>query len=583
MLEKNKIKKIGIIILFIISLITMVFSLYNNNFKNRISLDKILDNIDNVEVGNTTFALMIQKDDGTYDKSSSTKWPTGMKFNNELSNCLDIYGNKMTNVLSYDVTNNLVYANVTGTAYCYVYFDIDNTPPQSFTFFLGDSSNPMYSTSITTSTYLKWKDNDVAYYCLTTVNDSSSCTWKSASGISMTPNYTFTGEEGEKIVYAFLKDYVGNVSESVSDTIILDTKAPVINSVIKTSDEKTSITINVDAFDETSGINTYYYRIYYPSGISGLMSSTNNTYTFTGLDAGTSYTIEVYIRDNAGLQTAEKTYVFETKTVPLYEEVMERKTTGYNTTMEGGLYRYQGTTANNYVCFGTSNKSTCLNNKSLYMYRIIGIDANNQIKLIKQKALVNTSSWDTDDDNEINYNESDAYKALNDYRFLNEDYYYTYMQDATWLNKIVDYNWKYGVVTSTNTSVANMYNLENSWTSTVNAKVGLMYLHDYYYSSQSGGRNCSYANGDLANCKASWLHLSNNDSYPPNSDKFEWLIPRYGTNGLGYRAWAIDVDGDVTTVVTHVQYTIRPVFFLKDSVGYLNGSGTINDPFLIKS
>ena len=44
---------------------------------------------------------------------------------------------------------------------------------------------------------------------------------------------------------------------------------------------------------------------------------------------------------------------------PAGNAILTLKPTGLNTTMEGGLYRYQGTSVNNYICFGISTKSTC--------------------------------------------------------------------------------------------------------------------------------------------------------------------------------------------------------------------------------
>jgi len=46
-------------------------------------------------------------------------------------------------------------------------------------------------------------------------------------------------------------------------------------------------------------------------------------------------------------------------------------------TIYGGMYRYRGADGevDNYICFGTSNTETCVNNPDEYMYRIIGVDS----------------------------------------------------------------------------------------------------------------------------------------------------------------------------------------------------------------
>ena len=88
-------------------------------------------------------------------------------------------------------------------------------------------------------------------------------------------------------------------------------------------------------------------------------------------------------------------YFDEIPPVPVAQYLLENPTSGLNTTEEGGLYRYQGTndTVNNYICFGTSDKSTCTGNTDIYMYRIIGINEDGQLKLIKKEALNTTYAW----------------------------------------------------------------------------------------------------------------------------------------------------------------------------------------------
>ena len=58
---------------------------------------------------------------------------------------------------------------------------------------------------------------------------------------------------------------------------------------------------------------------------------------------------------------------------------------------QGDMYRYQGTSElvnDNYICFGTDNKEECTNDEDHYMYRIIGITPEGEMKLIKQTPIV---------------------------------------------------------------------------------------------------------------------------------------------------------------------------------------------------
>ncbi len=243
--------------------------------------------------------------------------------------------------------------------------------------------------------------------------------------------------------------------------------------------------------------------------------------------------------------------------------------------MEGGLYRYQGTTADNYICFGTSDKSTCTGNTDAYMYRIIGINSSGQLKLIKKEALNSAMQWYSSSASNITWPNSTIYSSINGSSFLNNT---TYVPSG-WSSKIATTSWKYGDNTTYNTTAANLYSIENAWTSTTSAKIGLMYLHDYYYG-MSGGNNCS-ASGAYSTCKTSWIFLSNSDSGAPFDG--EWTMSRYGyydTYG-GYVAWGVASGGHVYTGYLASTSSVRPVFFLTSDVTITGGTGTIEDPFII--
>ena len=75
------------------------------------------------------------------------------------------------------------------------------------------------SSSLKNKIYLFWEDNDVASYCLSTTNSSSNCDWKeSENQKNITVDYSFASE-GEKTLYAYLKDKSGLISEGSSAQI----------------------------------------------------------------------------------------------------------------------------------------------------------------------------------------------------------------------------------------------------------------------------------------------------------------------------------------------------------------------------
>ena len=242
--------------------------------------------------------------------------------------------------------------------------------------------------------------------------------------------------------------------------------------------------------------------------------------------------------------------------------------TGLSSELVGGLYRYQGVqdvnnTVDNYICFGTTNKSDCVSDTDKYMYRIIGINTSGQMKLIKKEALNTAYAWNSTSG--ANWPQSDLYAGLNGSYFLTNT---TYISDSTWSNRIAMVNWLYGRVNNGNVLASEVYNIESNLSDSVNAKIGLMYLHDYYYGLP-GGNNC---NSSASTCRKSWIYISNNDNNPPYNQ--EWFC---------VNNWRIFNDGQARDSTSNsAELMVRPVFFLRASERIASGSGTITDPYILE-
>ena len=113
---------------------------------------------------------------------------------------------------------------------------------------------------------------------------------------STSPNYTFS-ELTPNTAYTFQVYAVDTEGyESNEETIEVTTDNyvnPVVNSVTATNVSNDSITVSVSASAGTNAIQTYYYSI----NNGSYKSSSSNTHTFSGLSAGTSYSIRVYVTD----------------------------------------------------------------------------------------------------------------------------------------------------------------------------------------------------------------------------------------------------------------------------------------------
>ncbi len=268
-------------------------------------------------------------------------------------------------------------------------------------------------------------------------------------------------------------------------------------------------------------------------------------------------------------------------------------------TSVGGMHRYQGTgDVNNYICLGDD----CGTNGN-DLYRIIGITDDGEIKVIKKIALTGTMKWHTTYSTDTEWPDSDLFHQLNDY--AGSDYGSETYNDTSFYSKlseqlkpyIVKKDWMYGD-TDLSDSSADMYNgnkmyaietggeptthcekNENNscteqpytWSKTVNAYIGLQYIHDYIYAYPNGNP------GNYTTAKNAWIYINKNDS----SKSYEWLISRYGCGSYGaYNAWFVHSSGYVYYGDLDATSAVRPVFYLSSDVS-LSGEGTLDVPYTI--
>ena len=229
-------------------------------------------------------------------------------------------------------------------------------------------------------------------------------------------------------------------------------------------------------------------------------------------------------------------------------------------------YRYAGASAsvNNYICLG-SDATTC---PDANLFRIIGVFGN-QTKVIRAKS-VGDQKWNTSDSNTW------SSSSLNTY--LNGTYLTSL---GTLAEKIATTTWKVGGGSWDNigTSVpATAYQYEvgsNASTTTVDKKIGLMYVSDYYYSASPSawtlvGFNLSDATKDYgAATSTNWLYLGST----------EWTISR--TSDYTNFEFGVNSTGNVCHSYVTNSNGVRPSFNLESSVKYVSGSGTIENPIRI--
>ena len=230
-------------------------------------------------------------------------------------------------------------------------------------------------------------------------------------------------------------------------------------------------------------------------------------------------------------------------------------------------YRYAGASdsVNNYICLG-SDAATC---PEANLFRIIGVFGD-KTKVIRAKSVGN-KQWHTSADNTW------SSSSLNTY--LNGEYLTSL---GTIADKIATTTWKVGGGSWANIAesvpkTAYQYEVGSSAsTTTVDKKIGLMYVTDYYYSASPSawtlvGYNSSDATKDYRAAKIiNWLYLGST----------EWTISRYSVH-TNY-AFFVNSTGDVSNLnVNDFSYAVRPSFNLLSSITYVSGDGTQSNPIRI--
>ena len=593
-MKKLDTKKRTIIALTLIMILIIGISLVliNNNANKN---DLVLNNPNKKQITNSFLTLMLEQSDGTYQESTSYTWPSGnYAFNSEMSRC------ENGGELRWDRENGIVELLSNKSDACYVYFDLYNVVQISNV----ESTKTYNSITVTVTTSGGENPVDKYYFSIDGGNSYQE---------SSTPSYTFSNltMNHEYTIQVYAKDTLGYESNEEIIEVTTDNYVnPTVNSVTATNVTNDSITVSVRASAGTNAIQTYYYSI----NNGNYTSSSSNTYTFSGLSAGTSYSIRVYVTDKTGVESNVYNLSVQTDDTPPTLADTCRETgsntlachvaTQYTTDGENGLYyhdadlangaednsyRYAGANPNNYVCFG-STASTCPSDN---LYRIIGVFGN-QVKLIKADyptisqvgnggAYVKT--YESRNMGDSYYKGQQSLSSIGSYQWnssssniwsnsilniINLNSVYLSGLGSIWSNKIANATWYVDGYSSSGVTPAIWKDAESKGT-TWNGKIGLMYVSDYGYAASNSAWTSTVRNYSSPSIKNSnWMYMGLS----------EWTISRdlqgytaYMVYDSGYLFGNYNVNGD--------GFAIRPVFYLNSNVTYVSGSGTLTDPIHI--
>ena len=275
----------------------------------------------------------------------------------------------------------------------------------------------------------------------------------------------------------------------------------------------------------------------------------------------------------------------------------------HDSSLTGGAgdnsYRYAGSNPNNYVCFG-SDEATCPYEN---LYRIIGV-IDGKVKLIsadvattdmlgtngEYNTVYSESIWSSTSNyykGEVDFSTVGAYKWNSSIKnnwsksYLNNTNlnrnFLTYLdsKNTKWKNMIADTTWYVGGMTQTNgaqTNANTAYNYEvgvnKDTTTTFTAKIGLMYVSDYYYAASPDSWTIGgYKYNNVIS--KNWMYLG----------LYEWTISPV-TNYTD-SVFLVFGSGKIAITLVNNPDAVRPVFNLTTSVQYTGGTGTFTSPYRI--
>ena len=386
--------------------------------------------------------------------------------------------------------------------------------------------------------------------------------------------------------------YVGVVINSNSYTyttsdntaeVILTIKDENGNNVTSGVDGLTYVTSGgVSGFDVTGKTGLFNIKTDYPISTTSSSAGTTHTWTFTltFVNLGTDQSDNENASMNVDIYLQKEEYK-----LPLNEYVISQYTGTqgenslyyHNSSLTNGAgdnsYRYAGASnsVNNYICLG-SDEAIC---PDANLFRIIGVFGA-QAKVIRAKSVGNKQWHSSSTPNTW------SSSSLNTY--LNGEYLTSL---GTLADKIAITTWKVGGGTYENigTSVPKTaYQNEvgsSASSTTYGAKIGLMYVSDYYYSASPSawtlvGYNSSDATKDYRAAKTiNWLSLGSYEWTISRNSEFTngaFLVAGAGVSGAGYVSYSNVLSSN----------GVRPSFNLESSVKYVSGSGSMSDPVRIK-
>ncbi len=266
---------------------------------------------------------------------------------------------------------------------------------------------------------------------------------------------------------------------------------------------------------------------------------------------GSQYLYTPYLDCNDSFQTVE-----------LAGKILKNEpviTSGYGLYNINNNYVFRGENVNNYVELEQG------------LWRIVKINSNNNIMLIKESGVGSPLAWDDRYNKDVNYASGiNIYSASRIKEYIDKmltnpvDTLNEIFLGKKDKEKIISYNMCVGKRDENATD--NSGEIECSQT-LESQKVGLLPAYDYINASVDN--NCKKI-GDIS-CQ-NYNYLKENYNW--------WLLTADSTTS--YRAYNINTNGKIVLSNAIYYAYVRPVIYLNNKVLYKSGTGTKEDPYKLR-
>ena len=422
-------------------------------------------------------------------------------------------------------------------------------------------------------------------------------------GTGNTYKFTGLGVNSTHTISVYVKDAAGNTSDVSAEIIVTapDTVKPTISNVT-TSVTKTEINITVSASDNV-GVTEYWYQL----DSNAVVKGTGNTHKFSGLAAGSSHTVKVYVKDAAGNQSDTTTKSITTDRPTGGDIVLGNITVNSGTpnfanaaTTDEGVYKvedgmyggysyyWRGAVTNNYVKFGG------------FCWRIIRINGDGSIRLIYDGATCHANGTKTAESiaiPNVNYNtranqpnhvgwtyegtnqrtldgtSSNAKTQIESWYSSNLASYASKIADGKYCNDRELQSGSTWVISGRTFYYAGYKRLYTDYAPTLSCvsgdvytlKVGLITADEVEFA---GGKNAT----------------TNNTSYYLYNGQNYWTMSPYRWDASYAIVFSVGSYGALswTYVVTSNSFNLRPVINLKADITFSGGNGTQTNPYVVQ-